>query len=177
MDLGGRIVEIREALGLSQTELARRAGLNQPTLNRIESQETEKTSAANLIAIARALGVRVEDLVEDAQRTGDILINLGDGDLLIVEFKTPNADGIERLEQLHAYAQRLSETFPEAEVSVRPFSGHGISTLAPAPTPPVAGETKPEKFVRVPVRRLDEHDSKLRELTERLERLERPAQT
>jgi transcriptional regulator with XRE-family HTH domain len=133
MDLGGRIVQIRQALGLSQTELARRAGLNQPTLNRIESQETEKTSASNLIAIARALGVRVEDLVEDAQRAGDIMLDLGNGVLLLAELKGPQVEDADRRAQLDEYADRLRRAFPEAQIAVRPFAGHGVSTLVVTP--------------------------------------------
>lgn len=54
---------VREARGeLSQTELAVRAGMTQPTIWRIEHGENTPT-VANLIALAQALGCEIHWLV------------------------------------------------------------------------------------------------------------------
>ena len=52
--LGGRIRERREAAGLTQTELATRAGIGRVTLTRIEQGE-HSPRTETLTAIARAL--------------------------------------------------------------------------------------------------------------------------
>ena len=60
--LGGRIRERREAAGLTQAELATRAGIGRVTLTRIERGE-HSPRTETLTAIARALGAEVEDLI------------------------------------------------------------------------------------------------------------------
>ena len=60
--LGGRIRERREAAGLTQVELATRAGIGRVTLTRIERGE-HSPRTETLTAIARALGAEVEDLI------------------------------------------------------------------------------------------------------------------
>lgn len=54
--LGALIREHRHAAGLTQTELARRAGTSQPTVARLETGTSEPT-VATLRRIASALGV------------------------------------------------------------------------------------------------------------------------
>ena len=60
--LGGRIRERREAGGLTQAELSTHAGIGRVTLTRIERGE-HSPRTETLTAIARALGVGVEDLI------------------------------------------------------------------------------------------------------------------
>ena len=58
-----RIKEYREKLGISQYELARRAGLkSRDTVYRLENNEDVDVTGKNLLAIARALGVTAEEL-------------------------------------------------------------------------------------------------------------------
>ena len=58
-----RIKEYREKLGISQYELARRAGLkSKDTVCRLENNEDVDVTGKNLLAIARALGVTAEEL-------------------------------------------------------------------------------------------------------------------
>ena len=61
-NLGGRIRERREAGGLTQAELSTHAGIGRVTLTRIERGE-HSPRTETLTAIARALGVGVEDLI------------------------------------------------------------------------------------------------------------------
>lgn len=58
-----RIKEYREKLGISQCELARRAGLkSKDTVCRLENNEDVDVTGKNLLAIARALGLTAEEL-------------------------------------------------------------------------------------------------------------------
>lgn len=61
-----RLIDIRERKGLSQSELGRRAGVGQSTINRLEQGETR--NPRNLFEIAQALGTTEDYLM---QRTDD----------------------------------------------------------------------------------------------------------
>ena len=59
--LGSRLKEIRTAAGLTQAELAERAGVSRKTINTVENGVfTPSTLLA--LELARALGTTVEDL-------------------------------------------------------------------------------------------------------------------
>ncbi|MBO5968276.1 MAG: helix-turn-helix transcriptional regulator [Clostridia bacterium] len=58
------IRELREKKGWTQTELARRAGVKQGVLSYIESGKTKHPRSDTLGAIAFALGVPVEKLIQ-----------------------------------------------------------------------------------------------------------------
>lgn len=58
------IKQLRRKLGLTQTELARRAGIKQGVLSYIENGRTKHPRVDTLAAIAAALGVSIEDLME-----------------------------------------------------------------------------------------------------------------
>lgn len=60
--IGRRIVEERQRAGMSQRDLARSAGLSQPTVQRIEVGDRE-ASAVELSMIADACGVLLADLL------------------------------------------------------------------------------------------------------------------
>ena len=55
-----QIVELREQLNLTQTELARRIGVSQPFIARIENDETSNLSLETLIKIVDALQGEIE---------------------------------------------------------------------------------------------------------------------
>jgi transcriptional regulator with XRE-family HTH domain len=63
MELGDAIKARRSSLGLSQNELARAAGLNQPTVQKIESGDRASPSVHIVAKIARALNCSIEDLL------------------------------------------------------------------------------------------------------------------
>ena len=58
------IKRLRRKLGITQTELARRAGIRQGVLSYIENGRTKHPRIDTLAAIANALGVTIEDLIE-----------------------------------------------------------------------------------------------------------------
>jgi transcriptional regulator with XRE-family HTH domain len=60
------IRELRRKKGWTQTELARRSGVKQGVLSCIESGRTKHPRSDTLAAIAEALGVTVEKLMEKA---------------------------------------------------------------------------------------------------------------
>ena len=51
-----RLEELRNVKGWSQAELARRSGVPQPTISRLESGETQSINFPNLEKLASALG-------------------------------------------------------------------------------------------------------------------------
>ena len=57
-----RIKEIRESLGMTQTELAEKAGVTRTTIWKLETNAEEITTSRTLLGIAKALGVGVGDL-------------------------------------------------------------------------------------------------------------------
>jgi transcriptional regulator with XRE-family HTH domain len=61
--LGKRIAARRLDLGWSQNELARRAGVNHPTLFKIEAEQRLNPSIGTVVRIARALGTTAEALL------------------------------------------------------------------------------------------------------------------
>lgn len=72
--LGKRIAARRLALGLSQNELARRAGVNHPTLYKIESGQRLSPSIGLVVQIAVALGTTAEALYGIEREEGAQLV-------------------------------------------------------------------------------------------------------
>ncbi len=64
--LAARLRELREAAGVSQQELAFRAGLSIGVIARIEQGKKEDPKLSTVTALAEALGVGVGDLVPAA---------------------------------------------------------------------------------------------------------------
>jgi transcriptional regulator with XRE-family HTH domain len=60
-----RIRSLREAKGLTQLQLGEMAGLSRSQLSEIET-ETKPANTLRLTAIARALGVQVDELFEES---------------------------------------------------------------------------------------------------------------
>ena len=62
-----KIQEIRKARGLSQRELAEASGVNVRVLQHYEQgfKDINKAAAETVKALADALGVRMEDLIEE----------------------------------------------------------------------------------------------------------------
>ena len=70
MEIGKRIRELREERGLTQREVARRAGLTPSGVGFIENGQTQNPSAETVVAVARALGVPVEELLREPASVG-----------------------------------------------------------------------------------------------------------
>jgi transcriptional regulator with XRE-family HTH domain len=66
MSVGENIKRLREAAGLSQTGLARRAGIDQGGLSKIE--KGRNLTLETLRDLARALGCSVVDLLEEGDK-------------------------------------------------------------------------------------------------------------
>jgi transcriptional regulator with XRE-family HTH domain len=70
MDIGAKIKRAREQAGLTQAELAKKAGVKQARISLWESGKRQQMSLEHLRSIARALGVSADFLIgtwEDLQ--------------------------------------------------------------------------------------------------------------
>jgi DNA-binding XRE family transcriptional regulator len=56
LEIGMRVRKLREGAGLTQAELARKMGVSQQTISRLESGEVDNPTVATLERIARATG-------------------------------------------------------------------------------------------------------------------------
>ena len=65
MGLSRKIVVLRERKGWSQIDLARAAGIPQPTICRLESGDIKQPKMTTLMRIARALEVSSDQLASD----------------------------------------------------------------------------------------------------------------
>jgi transcriptional regulator with XRE-family HTH domain len=62
-----RLREMRRAAGLSQVELARKAGIDQQRVSAAErSLDPRRISAGTIIPVARALGIKPEDIMNES---------------------------------------------------------------------------------------------------------------
>jgi transcriptional regulator with XRE-family HTH domain len=68
MDLASKIRVKREELGLTQAELAKKTGLTQATISRLESGEVRQLKSEAIKSLARALGVSLDFLMGDKSR-------------------------------------------------------------------------------------------------------------
>lgn len=68
--LGRAIMALRAERGMGRRELAVAAGLSYPYMSQIETGEKSNPTALRLMAVARALGVGIEDLFKYAERIG-----------------------------------------------------------------------------------------------------------
>ena len=57
-----KIRELRERIGMSQSELAERSGISRATIWKLETHMDEVTTTQTLVRIASALNVSVNDL-------------------------------------------------------------------------------------------------------------------
>ena len=63
-----RIIELRERLGLTQSELARRMGVSQPFIARIENDEAANLSLETLVKIVEALDGEIEINIRSSKK-------------------------------------------------------------------------------------------------------------
>lgn len=60
--MGYRIKEFREALKMTQEELAKKSGVSRGTISAIENGHAKETTTKTLVKIARALGTSVDSI-------------------------------------------------------------------------------------------------------------------
>jgi DNA-binding XRE family transcriptional regulator len=65
MTIGDRLKRLRELAGLSQGELARKAGVNRPIISSLESNKRHNLTLETARRLARALGVTLDMLAGD----------------------------------------------------------------------------------------------------------------
>jgi transcriptional regulator with XRE-family HTH domain len=63
MTFGERLKRLREVVGWSQNELARRSGVPRPTISDLEAGKQRGLTVANARKLARALGVSLDLLI------------------------------------------------------------------------------------------------------------------
>ena len=74
---GGKITLLRKSKGISMAELARRAGISQPSLWALEHRVTKQPKAETLLRIAAALGVPLREIMKPSKKgTADLLDDL-----------------------------------------------------------------------------------------------------
>ena len=60
--MGYRIKELREALKMTQTELAEKSGISRGTISALEQNTVRETTTKTLVSIAKALDSTVDQL-------------------------------------------------------------------------------------------------------------------
>jgi transcriptional regulator with XRE-family HTH domain len=113
MDIGRRIRDVREDLGMPAAELARRVGVAPNTVWRYESGEREP-SMAMLEKIARALRTQPAELLREpspsAEALSDLSQALRERDRAIMESVREVSAGMEDVQRTLLEAERLRET-------------------------------------------------------------------
>ena len=61
--IGNKIKKIRTKMGLTQDKLARKADIPYTTLTKLETNVIKKPAVQTVAKIAKALGVKIEDLL------------------------------------------------------------------------------------------------------------------
>ena len=77
-----RLQAAMEAAKLNQSDLARKIGLTRAAVNQVVSGATKGMKPANLVAVARALGVRVEWLATGEEPMRPDVISAADREVL-----------------------------------------------------------------------------------------------
>jgi transcriptional regulator with XRE-family HTH domain len=67
MTIGERIKRLREALGISQRELARRAGVHMETIQKLEAGTQRDVTIRIALRLCKGLGVSIEALTRDIE--------------------------------------------------------------------------------------------------------------
>lgn len=64
-----RIKQERERANLSQEELARKAGVSQQAISMLENENRKNPRIDTVVSIAKALGLKVSDLISEVEDT------------------------------------------------------------------------------------------------------------
>ena len=73
-DMGARIVQARNELGLNQAELAGRAGVDATVLNRLETRKQHDVAASFVVRVAAALRRSTDSLLTDRPNAAPVTI-------------------------------------------------------------------------------------------------------
>src|SRR4051812_18035368 len=110
MNIGQRVREAREALGMQRTVLARRVGVAENTIYRIETGK--RTPSIELLeGIARELRTEPAELLREPSPSAEALSRaLGETDSAIMESVREVTAGMEDVQRALLDAERLRET-------------------------------------------------------------------
>lgn len=94
MKIGARVKSLRSLRGLSQNELAKRAGVTQATLSRLESGISDTIRGDTAIRLAQVLGTSLDYLMGDREKSipSDFLGRDPEVDVLVEDFSSLNAE-------------------------------------------------------------------------------------
>jgi transcriptional regulator with XRE-family HTH domain len=114
VDIGERIRSLRTARGLSQEEVARRTGIGLKSYGDLERGRTKDPHYSTLRGVARALGVRVEALLEEPVPLDDAPQVTGPTE---AEQQRPSLDQVREMfaplaDGLNRYCARWEEKLP-----------------------------------------------------------------
>lgn len=71
MDVGGRLIKLRERCGFTQNGLAERAGVSQTHLRRVELGQADVT-VGHLRLLCDAMGISLREFFEEATETDEV---------------------------------------------------------------------------------------------------------
>ncbi|MEJ2061266.1 MAG: helix-turn-helix transcriptional regulator [Gammaproteobacteria bacterium] len=120
-NVGDRIKALRERAGMSQAELARRIHVSRPTITQWESRSTKNIREDNLIALAKAFGISVDELLtgeppagtRETRGTYTVNVESRDEELLIQNYRRLGPDdqaGVQRVVDAFARAPQGRKT-------------------------------------------------------------------
>ena len=129
MSLGTRLLQAREAAGLSQKQLAQAVGIRQPSINAIENGKSRGTR--HLVAIARALDVD-PDWLQTGRPHGTPVARHASAAASIIEIE---GDTYARLPlyDIRAQAGRGSLAYDGDPIGWRVFDLNWVKTVSRAP--------------------------------------------
>lgn len=126
--MGDRIKRLREAMGISQSELARRIEISQPSLWDIEEGETKTLRAKTLHGLCRELHTTPGYLLDDQGAVEDVDLPAMESELV---FTIRNLQPELRLALLE-YARFLLKKQPGAPVMLKPAKLHPVKAATKA---------------------------------------------
>jgi transcriptional regulator with XRE-family HTH domain len=106
-DLGAAIAAARTRAGLSQEQLGELTGLGQTAVSRIESGH-RRVESIELLAIARALRVDLDELLTAAEALGDVPDPADDARLLTLRLQDRGSGAVKALDWVPTFLQRLA---------------------------------------------------------------------
>lgn len=60
--MGNKLKIVRESIGMTQEELAKKSGISRTTISMIENSDEKTTSTKTLLALAKALNTTVKEI-------------------------------------------------------------------------------------------------------------------
>jgi transcriptional regulator with XRE-family HTH domain len=126
--IGVKIVSLRESLGLSQDELAERAGCEVVVIQQLEGGELAP-SLAPLIKITRALGCRLGTLLDDETEIGPVVTRADEAEV-VTRFKGGSTDERGRLDFYSLAGAKASKHMEPFIIEIQAPAGEDTAALS-----------------------------------------------